>query len=208
MGNGKESHGEEGRLPSRKGSGWRLVLRIVPFPGLFCLLFAFAICLTTCGESEKALPSHRLPNILFVMADDLGYGDLGSYGQVHIQTPHLDRMAEEGVRFTDFYAGSTVCAPSRSVLVTGQHTGHTHIRGNRELWPMGQEPLPAETVTIAEVMKEAGYRTGLIGKWGLGGPDSTGTPNRQGFDTFFGYLCQRHAHNYYPEFLFRNEERG
>jgi uncharacterized sulfatase len=166
-----------------------------------------AILLAACGESEGPTATDRPPNILLIVADDLGYGDLGSYGQVHIQTPHLDRLAAEGMRFTDFYAGSTVCAPSRSVLVTGQHTGHTHVRGNREWFPMGQEPLPAETVTIAEVMKEAGYRTGLIGKWGLGGPDSTGTPNRQGFDHFFGYLCQRHAHNYYPEFLFRNEER-
>jgi arylsulfatase A-like enzyme len=165
------------------------------------------IGLTACGQSEEPLYSQRPPNILLIMADDLGYGDLGSYGQVHVQTPHLDLLAEEGIRFTNFYAGSTVCAPSRSVLITGQHTGHTHVRGNRGFWPMGQEPLPPETVTIADVMKEAGYRTGLIGKWGLGGPDSTGTPNRQGFDHFFGYLCQTHAHNYYPEFLFRNEGR-
>lgn len=146
------------------------------------------------------------PNIIIIMADDLGYNDLGVYGQQRINTPHLDRMAKEGIRFTNFYAGSTVCAPSRSVLMTGQHTGRTHVRGNREIQPMGQEPLPDSTVTIAEVLKKVGYATGLTGKWGLGGPGSTGVPNKQGFDHFFGYLCQRHAHNYYPEFLFRNEE--
>ena len=141
------------------------------------------------------------------MADDLGYGDLGSYGQQEIQTPHLDQLASEGIRFTDFYAGSTVCAPSRAALMTGQHTGHTPIRGNREVQPMGQMALPASSVTIAESLRDAGYRTGLIGKWGLGSPGSEGEPNRQGFDYFFGYLGQRHAHNYYPEFLFHNTER-
>jgi arylsulfatase A-like enzyme len=147
------------------------------------------------------------PNIVLVVADDLGYGDLGSYGQKQIQTPFLDQLAREGLRFTDFYAGSTVCAPSRAALMTGFHTGHTVVRGNREIQPMGQHPLPPDTVTIAEVLKTRGYVTGLIGKWGLGGPDSTGEPNRQGFDYFCGYLCQRHAHNSYPEFLFRNEKR-
>ena len=147
------------------------------------------------------------PNIIYIMTDDLGYGDLGCYGQERIQTPHIDRMAEEGMRFTQFYAGSTVCAPSRCVLMTGVHTGHALVRGNREIQPMGQWPLPDETVTVAEVLKNEGYATGLVGKWGLGGPGSSGHPNRQGFDYFYGYLCQRHAHNYYPEFLFRNEER-
>ena len=147
------------------------------------------------------------PNIIFILADDLGYGDLGCYGQKVIRTPNLDRMAAEGMRFTQHYAGSTVCAPSRCVLMTGLHTGHAYIRGNSEVRPMGQIPLPADTATVAKLLKKAGYTTGLIGKWGLGGPDSTGLPTRQGFDYFFGYLCQRHAHNYYPEFLFRNEER-
>ncbi len=147
------------------------------------------------------------PNIIFVLADDLGYGDLGCYGQKQIQTPNLDRLAAEGMRFTDHYAGTTVCAPSRCSLMTGLHTGHTYVRGNHEVQPMGQLPLPADTVTLPRVLKQAGYTTALIGKWGLGGPDSTGVPNRQGFDYFFGYLCQRHAHNYYPEFLFRNNER-
>ncbi len=149
----------------------------------------------------------RQPNIIFVLADDLGYGDLGCYGQKRIKTPNINRMATEGMRFTDHYAGSTVCAPSRCSLMTGLHTGHTYVRGNREIKPMGQLPLPQGTVTLPKVLKQAGYKTALIGKWGLGGPDSDGTPNKQGFDYFFGYLCQRHAHNYYPEFLFRNDQR-
>ena len=157
------------------------------------------------GRSEAGLRDR--PNIIFILADDLGYGDLGCYGQETIQTPNLDRMAAEGMIFTDHYAGTCVCAPSRCSLMTGLHTGHTYIRGNSEVQPMGQLPLPAETVTLPKLLKQAGYTTGLIGKWGLGGPDSTGIPNKQGFDYFFGYLCQRHAHNYYPEFLFRNQER-
>ncbi len=162
-----------------------------------------------CGSDEGKTPAAEplRPNIVLIVADDLGYGDLGSYGQKNIQTPVLDRMAREGMRFTNHYAGSTVCAPSRCALMTGYHTGHAVVRGNREIKPMGQHPLPDETVTVAEVLEQAGYRTGLIGKWGLGGPGSGGEPNRQGFDYFFGYLCQRHAHNYYPEFLFRNTER-
>jgi arylsulfatase A-like enzyme len=151
--------------------------------------------------------SQDKPNIIFIMADDLGYGDLGCYGQAQIKTPHIDSLAAQGMRFTDHYAGSTVCAPSRCSLMTGLHTGHTYVRGNREIKPMGQLPLLPDTVTMPKVLKKAGYTTALTGKWGLGGPDSTGIPNKQGFDHFFGYLCQRHAHNYYPEFLFRNEER-
>ena len=159
------------------------------------------------GEGRSGAGSRERPNIIFILADDLGYGDLGCYGQQTIQTPNLDRMAVEGMIFTDHYAGTCVCAPSRCSLMTGLHTGHTYIRGNSEVQPMGQLPLPAETVTLPKLLKQAGYTTGLIGKWGLGGPGSTGIPNKQGFDYFFGYLCQRHAHNYYPEFLFRNEER-
>lgn len=147
------------------------------------------------------------PNVIWVMADDLGYGDIGCFGQHEIATPHLDQMATEGMKLTNFYAGATVCAPSRCVLMTGLHTGHAYIRGNREIQPMGQWPIPDGTTTVAEVFKSAGYRTGLVGKWGLGGPDTEGIPTRQGFDYFFGYLCQRHAHNYYPEFLFKNSER-
>lgn len=141
------------------------------------------------------------PNIIFILADDLGYGDLGCYGQRTIRTPNIDRMAAEGMIFTNHYAGSTVCAPSRCALMTGLHTGHCRVRGNARV------PLRPEDVTVAELLQQAGYATGLIGKWGLGEPDTTGVPNRQGFDYFFGYLNQRHAHNYYPDYLWRNEEK-
>ena len=141
------------------------------------------------------------PNIIFIQADDLGYGDLSCYGQRKFRTPNIDRLAAEGMRFTQYYAGGTVCAPSRSALMTGQHTGHTRIRGN------ARHPLLPEDVTVAEALKSAAYKTALIGKWGLGEAGTTGVPNRQGFDYFFGYLNQRHAHNYYPTFLWRNEKR-
>jgi arylsulfatase A-like enzyme len=141
------------------------------------------------------------PNMVLILADDLGYGDLGCYGQRQIQTPRIDRLAAEGIRFTQFYAGSTVCAPSRCVLMTGLHTGHCHIRGNARV------DLRPEDVTVAEVLKVAGYTTGLVGKWGLGQAGSEGVPTRQGFDEFFGYLDQHHAHNYFPAFLWRNETR-
>ncbi|HEX6923830.1 MAG TPA: arylsulfatase [Longimicrobiaceae bacterium] len=164
--------------------------------------------LTACGPSAPATSSQPgPPNIVIIMADDMGWGDIQPYGQEKIQTPNLARMAAEGTRFTAFYAGSTVCAPSRSVLLTGQHTGHTPIRGNREVLPIGQAPLPAEAVTLAEVLKDRGYATGVFGKWGLGAPESEGIPTRQGFDEFFGYLDQRRAHFYYPEFLWHNETR-
>jgi arylsulfatase A-like enzyme len=143
----------------------------------------------------------RKPNIVLIMADDLGYGDLSCYGQKSFSTPNIDRLAKEGMRFTDYYAGSTVCAPSRCVLMTGYHTGHCVIRGNARL------PLRPEDVTLAEVLKQAGYRTGLFGKWGLGEEESTGYPTRQGFDEFYGYVNQRHAHNYYPTFLLDGEKR-
>jgi len=153
------------------------------------------------GMGKTAKVREKRPNIIFILADDLGYGDLGCYGQKTIRTPNLDRMVAEGMRFTDHYAGSTVCAPSRCALMTGLHTGHCWIRGNALL------PLRPEDVTVAELLKEAGYTTGIIGKWGLGEASSTGIPNKQGFDYWFGYLNQRHAHNYYPEFLWRNEEK-
>jgi arylsulfatase A-like enzyme len=143
----------------------------------------------------------RKPNVVFILADDLGYGDLGCYGQAKIKTPNLDRLAAGGMRFTQAYAGSTVCAPSRCALMTGKHTGHATVRGNALV------PLRSEDVTVAEIFKAAGYVTALIGKWGLGEPGSTGIPNRQGFDYFFGYLNQKHAHNYYPDYLWRNEEK-
>ena len=147
------------------------------------------------------------PNIIFIMADDLGYGELGCYGQQVIHTPRLDQMAREGMRFTQFYAGCTVCAPSRSVLMTGQHTGHTYVRGNAGAADTSVQSLREQDVTLAEVLKSVGYHNGLIGKWGLGEVDQPGFPLRQGFDSFFGYLSQVHAHNYYPEFLYRIDRR-
>ena len=150
--------------------------------------------------TSSAAVSDR-PNIIYIMADDLGWGDLGCYGQKRILTPQLDQMASEGMRFTQVYAGSTVCAPSRSVLMTGLHTGHTRVRGNARI------PLKPEDLTVAEVLKADGYQTALIGKWGLGEPETTGIPREQGFDYFYGYLNQRHAHNYYPTYLWRNEEK-
>ena len=147
------------------------------------------------------------PNVIFILADDLGYGDLGSFGQKLIKTPHLDRLAAEGTRFTNAYAGATVCAPSRCTLMTGLHNGHAPIRGNRELEGEGQLPMPADTFTVAHLMKQAGYRTGIIGKWGLGFPGSESVPTKMGFDYFFGYNCQRQAHEYYPEHLWRNDEK-
>lgn len=169
----------------------------------FLIAAAFTLYAPTIAQAAQ-------PNIVFILVDDLGYGDLGCYGQQVIQTPRLDQMAAEGMRFTDFYAGNTVCAPSRSVLMTGQHMGHTHVRGNANGPDMSIQSLRDEDVTVAEVLKSAGYTTGLCGKWGLGDEapgGRQGLPRRQGFDFFYGYLNQVHAHNYYPEFLWRNEER-
>ncbi len=151
------------------------------------------------------------PNIILILADDLGYGDIGAFGQKKIKTPELDLLAREGMRLTQHYAGSTVCAPSRASLMTGKHSGNVQIRGNYELGTFldeeewGQMPLRPNTMTIATVMRDAGYKTALIGKWGLGGPQSYGTPNKQGFDYFFGYLDQKQAHNHYPTHLWKNE---
>ncbi|MDF1656457.1 MAG: arylsulfatase [Verrucomicrobiales bacterium] len=153
--------------------------------------------------SSPLLEGAEKPNMIFILADDLGYGDLGCFGQDKIKTPSLDAMAEDGMKFTQFYAGATVCAPSRCVLMTGQDTGNCWIRGNGAA---EAQTLPDADVTVAEKMKEAGYSTALIGKWGLGELGSAGHPNKQGFDYFFGYLNQRHAHNFYPEFLIRNND--
>lgn len=163
------------------------------------LLFGFV---STAGAAEK-------PNLIFILADDLGYGELGCYGQTVIQTPNLDRMAKEGLRFTHFYAGATVCAPSRSVLMTGLHHGHTRVRGNAGQRNPVAQALRPEDVTVAKVLKGAGYATALIGKWGLGnvGEAESGLPRKQGFDYFYGFLSQHHAHNHYPDYLWRNEER-
>jgi arylsulfatase A len=149
----------------------------------------------------------RPPNIVLIVADDLGIGDLGCYGQKLIKTPHLDRLAKNGKRFTQFYAGTSVCAPSRASLMTGLHTGHTAIRGNREIQPEGQWPLPAASVTIAAILKRNGYTTGSFGKWGLGPVGSAGDPLNQGFDFFFGYNCQRQSHNYYPPHLWKQQQK-
>lgn len=161
-----------------------------------CVFAAFAVR----AQRER-------PNILLVITDDLGWRELGCYGQRVIKTPNIDRLASEGMLFTRAYSGSCVCAPTRSTLHTGQHTGHTPIRDNREIQPEGQEALPAEAVTFAEIMRDAGYTTACVGKWGLGAPGSVGEPTSQGFDHFFGYLCQRHAHNHCPTYLYRDGER-
>jgi arylsulfatase A len=147
------------------------------------------------------------PNIIWVMADDLGMGDLGCFGQKKIKTPNLDRMASEGTRFTSTYCGTSVCAPSRASLMTGLHMGHCPIRANREVQPEGQKPLPKENPTVAELLKKEGYNTGLFGKWGLGHPGSGSEPTKRGFDAFYGYNCQRKAHSYFPPELWRNDER-
>ncbi len=167
----------------------------------FCLGFLSVLIAATVASAADR------PNVIFVLADDLGYGDLGCYGQKKILTPNLDRMAAEGMRFTQFYAGSTVCAPSRSVLMTGQHLGHTAVRGNAGKNNMEAQTLRDEDITVAEVLKGAGYSTGLIGKWGLGEVGTVGHPNKQGFDEYFGFLNQHHAHNHYPGFLWRSSER-
>ncbi len=152
-------------------------------------------------------PPARRPNIIYIMADDLGYAELGRYGQTKIRTPNIDRMAAEGIRFTQFYSGSPVCAPSRCALITGKHPGRMTIRNNSEVQPEGQRPIRDSDVTIAELLKGKGYATACIGKWGLGYPNSEGDPLKQGFDTFFGYNCQRHAHNHYPTYIRRNSDR-
>lgn len=146
------------------------------------------------------------PNIIFILADDLGYRELGSFGQELIKTPHLDKLAEQGMKLTQHYCGNAVCAPSRCVLMTGRHPGHAYIRDNIAAPPEGQKEIPAEEVTIGELMQKQGYVTGAFGKWGLGGPDTCGQPLDQGFDRFYGYLCQSHAHSYYPSFL--RSDRG
>ena len=158
-----------------------------------CLLLAIFLC--------QSVFSNDKPNIIFILVDDLGYGDLSCFGQKVVKTPHIDKLAEEGMKFTDFYSGSTVCAPSRCVLMTGLHTGNCYIRGN------GKDNLRPQDVTIPMVLKGAGYKTGLFGKWGLGHEGSEGTPLKKGFDEFFGYMDQHHAHNYYPTFLMDGEKR-
>lgn len=161
-------------------------------------LFLSLAVIGALSATASADPKPARPNIVFILADDLGYGDLGCYGQKKFRTPNIDRLAAEGLRFTQCYAGSTVCAPSRCCLMTGLHTGHCRVRGNARV------PLEPSDVTVAKVLKRSGYATGLCGKWGLGEAGSTGHPNKQGFDYFFGYLNQTRAHNYYPDFLWKN----
>lgn len=165
-------------------------------------LVAFFLCLAARSQSVATKP-----NIILLLADDLGYGDIGPYGQQKIQTPNLDRLAKMGTKFTQFYSGSTVCAPARSSLLTGQHTGHTPIRGNRTLKPEGQVPLPPSAVTVAMKLKEKGYKTAAFGKWSMGFLTTSGSPDKKGFDHFYGYNCQTLAHNYYPDHLWENTTR-
>lgn len=149
----------------------------------------------------------RQPNIIYILADDLGIGDLSVYGQKHFETPHMDALAARGMRFMQHYSGNAVCAPSRSALLTGLHTGHTPIRGNSEYAKEGQIPMPADTYTIAHYLQSAGYKTGIFGKWGLGAPETHSVPMKMGFDRFYGYNCQRMAHSYYPAWLWSDDER-
>ncbi|MDG2186297.1 MAG: arylsulfatase [Mariniblastus sp.] len=184
--------------------------QFLPLPFVFLLSAIHVMGSSPLMAQQKNNPDR--PNIIYILADDLGYGELGSYGQQKIKTPHLDELAKRGMKFSQHYSGSAVCACSRCVLLTGKHTGHAFIRSNREVggWgpdePEGQLPLLDEEVTLAELLKNRGYRTAAIGKWGLGGPGSTGHPCYQGFDKFYGYLCQRVAHNYYPTHLWDNHD--
>lgn len=174
---------------------------------MFSLARIVLVCLGLLVVADLSAADVGRPNIIFILADDLGYGEIGPYGQKLIATPTLDRMAKEGMTFTQFYAGSSVCAPSRSVLMTGQHTGHTRVRGNAGRTLPDAQSLQADDTTVAGVLREAGYATGLIGKWGLGSESNAGDPKKQGFDYYFGFLNQTHAHNHYPHFLWRNGER-
>lgn len=169
-------------------------------------LAAALLALALIAPARAAAPAVR-PNLIFILSDDLAQGDVGVYGQKLIQTPRLDRMAREGTRYTQAYCGTSVCAPSRTSLLTGLHTGHAPIRGNWEIQPEGQLPLPAETVTVAHILKTAGYATAAMGKWGMGMFDTTGSPLKKGFEHFFGYNCQRHAHSYFPTYLYRDDQR-
>ena len=176
------------------------------------LLWGLLPCVSLLGSAaaQDAGPvgdDKRPPNIVYILADDLGYGDVGAYGGAKVPTPHLDRLAARGVRFTQHYSGSTVCAPSRASLMTGLHTGHVAVRGNNEHKPEGQAPMPEGTRTVGHLLQGAGYTTGAFGKWGLGYPGSVSDPLKMGFDWFYGYNCQREAHSYYPGHLWDNDQR-
>ncbi len=174
-------------------------LRLLPIFQSFLLSFLLSL-----GFTASAAPAAR-PNIIYIMADDLGPGDIGAFGQKNIATPNLDRLAAAGTCFDQFYSGASVCTPTRSVLMTGQHTGHTPVRGNHGRAGVQRVPLPAAAITVAEVLKSAGYATALSGKWGLGEPGNEGIPNRQGFDRFLGYLNNNHAEFHYPKTIWKNE---
>ncbi|MEQ8241046.1 MAG: arylsulfatase [Cyclobacteriaceae bacterium] len=171
------------------------------------ILTAFGLLACFSCEQGKKEAIKGKPNIIYILADDLGYGDLSFTGQQKFQTPNIDLLAKEGMFFSQHYSGSTVCAPSRSALLTGQHTGHTFIRGNKKIMPEGQYPIDSAVVTLAEKLSEAGYVTGAFGKWGLGAPSSEGDPLKQGFDEFYGYNCQRFAHSYYPYHLWDGDTK-
>jgi len=177
----------------------KFMVRIVSGVVLVCVLVG---CLQECVQAADTVK----PNIIYILADDLGYGDLSCYGQEKFQTPNIDRLAAEGMKFTQHYSGSTVCAPSRCTLMTGLHTGHCVVRGNQGVKPEGQAPMSARTVTIPMVLRQAGYVSGMFGKWGLGAPGSVSDP-MEFFDEFYGYNCQREAHNYYPDHLWHNRQR-
>jgi len=169
-----------------------------PVPFLLCLSSLFFV-LFQAGA--------RKPNFVYVMVDDAGYGDFSCFGQKKFKTPSVDRMAKEGMKLTDFYSSSTVCAPSRCSLMTGMHTGHALVRGNKEVKPEGQSPLADSAQTVPEVLKKAGYVSGMFGKWGLGAPGSEGDPMNQGFDRFYGLNCQRQSHNFYPTHVWSDRKK-
>ncbi|MCF6358334.1 MAG: arylsulfatase, partial [Draconibacterium sp.] len=187
---------------------------------ILCLIVLVSVFTFSCETKEK--PTTK-PNIIYILADDLGYGELGCYGQTKIETPNIDQLAKEGMMFTQHYSGSAVCAPSRSVLLTGKHSGHSDIRNNSgwgsrgDVWNIfamlkdstleGNLPMQDNTITIANILQNAGYKTGMSGKWGLGAPHTNSTPTKKGFDFFIGYNCQRIAHTYYPPFLYKNDKR-
>ncbi|MCC5932391.1 MAG: arylsulfatase [Cyclobacteriaceae bacterium] len=185
--------------------------KVNPF---FLICFAIVLVASCSQRKNETSVTQGQPNLIFIMVDDMGYGDLGSYGQTNILTPNLDKLAAESMVFTQFYAGSPVCAPARSVLMTGYHTGHTTVRGNFGQGGViglcgnpGRVPLKAEDLTIAQVLQQQGYVTGMTGKWGLGEPNTTGEPNDKGFDEWFGFLNQARAHRQYPEYIWHNRER-
>ena len=173
-------------------------------PSLFSLALAMLTCFS-CTSNKEEIIEKRTPNIIFILSDDLSWGDLGCYGQEKIKTPNIDRIATEGMKFNNAYAGSSVCAPSRSSLMQGLHQGHARVRGNS--YQSYRESLQEGDYTVAMMLKEAGYKTGLFGKWGLALENQPGIPNKMGFDEFYGYLNQRQAHTYYPEFLYHNQDK-